>query len=152
MAQTTPERTGAPPSDAVLHMESADSIASRPTKRLRATPTQIDDASTIRALFEQDLADKKDFFDKWLEVLAGPSICITELQDVKRLGAEDIATLPVPPLVKGLFRKVIAREAEKIAEHEAVLRDTRDRARSFLAPLRDRHNQPALAGSKYFQD
>jgi len=124
----------------------------KPVKRLRVTPTQIDIASSLETLLKTALPDKEPFFADWLKVLASPSICITSLEDVQRLGSEDIAALPVPPLVKGLFRQVIARQVAKAAEQQVALELTNTRARAFLAPLRDRNQQPALAGSKYFQD
>jgi hypoxanthine phosphoribosyltransferase len=124
----------------------------KPTKRLRVTPTEIDACSSLEALLRAALPDKEAFFPAWLKVLSDPSICITSLEDVKRLGSEDIASLPVPPLVKGLFREVINRQVAKAAEQQVALELTSARARAFLAPLRDRNNQPPLAGSKYFQD
>lgn len=124
----------------------------KPAKRLRVTPTQIDVASSLEALLKAALPDKEHLVQDWLKALAAPSVCIASLEDVKRIGLEDIAELPVPPLVKGIFRDVLAREAAKIAEQQAVLELTAARAREFLAPLRDRNHQPPAAGSKYFQD
>lgn len=79
-------------------------------------------------------------------------MCINEVADVQRLDQEDIAVLPVPPLVKGVFRDILACEAEKHREHTEVLKDTLARSEEYLAPLRDRNMQPPLAESKYFQD
>ncbi|CAE8727072.1 unnamed protein product, partial [Polarella glacialis] len=98
------------------------------------------------------LPDKDSFLDQWLAALAAPSVCITEVADVKRLDMEDISSLPVPPIVKGVFREVLAFEADKLREENDVLHATLERSRTFLAPLRDRNMQPPLALSKYFQD
>lgn len=110
------------------------------------------EADSLEDLLRATLPDKEPFFGEWLAALAAPAVCITSLHDVKRLGSEDISSLPVPPLVKGALRGVLAREQDKAKEQQAVLAFTSARARAFLAPLRDRHMQPALAGSKYFQD
>jgi hypoxanthine phosphoribosyltransferase len=124
----------------------------RAAKKLRVTPTEIDCASSLELLFQTALPDKEPLFQDWLKALAAPSVCITSLDDVKRIGVEDVDSLPVPPLVKGLFREVLAREVAKVDEQQAVLELTAARAREFLAPLRDRNNQRPTAGSKYFQD
>lgn len=126
--------------------------AVRPVKRLRKTMTDVETASNLEELLRATLPDKECFFKEWLAALASPAVCITSLEDVKRLGTEDIAGLPVPPLVKGVLRQVLVQEAERAAEQQAVLEATAARARAFLAPLRDRNMQPPLAGSKYFQD
>jgi len=84
--------------------------------------------------------------------LAAPEVCISSLEDVQRLDAEDIAGLPVPPLVKGVLREVLSRVAEKARLQEVVLETTAARKEAFMAPLRDRNMQPTMAGSKYFQD
>lgn len=109
------------------------------------------DASLESAL-KLALPDKERFFPEWLKALADPSVCISSVEDVKRLSVEDVQDLPVPPLVKGLFREVIRSHSHEIAEQQKVLEATAARAREFLAPLRDRNMQPATAGSKYFQD
>jgi len=131
---------------------SADADARRSSKKLRSTLSYLDAAASLEQLLKAELPDKEQFISEWVKTLASPSICITSLEDVKRLGAEDISALPVPPLVKGLFRKVIKREGDKATQRQAVLELTKTRAKAFLAPLRDRNNQPPLAGSKYFQD
>lgn len=110
------------------------------------------DKSTLQDVLALALPDKGAFFQDWLEALAAPSVCITSLEDVKRLDLVDIASLPVPPLVKGVFREIIASEAAKAHEQQAVLQDTTARSRAFLALQRDRNMQPPLSGSKYFQD
>lgn len=124
----------------------------KPTKRLRMSPSLIDEASSLEMLLQSALPDKEPFFKDWLKALASPSVCITSLEDVNRLGPEDITGLPVPPLVKGLFRQIIAQQVARAAEQQEALELTSARARAFLAPLRDRNQQPPLAGSKYFQD
>lgn len=121
-------------------------------KRLRVCPSVFDDVNTLKGLLLAALPDKTHFFDDWLKVLASPAVCITSLDDVRRLALEDISGLPVPALVKGVLRDVLAREVERMKEQTAVLQATAARARAFLAPLRDRNMQPPMAGSKYFQD
>lgn len=125
---------------------------SPPRKKLKATPTQLDTVTCLEELLKQQLPSKESCHQDWLKALKDPSVCITTLDDVKRLGVEDIPSLPVPPLVKGVFRQVIKREEEKGKEQHAVLEATAARAKAFLAPLRDRNMQPPPAGSKYFQD
>jgi len=137
----------------------------KPTKRLRASQIEItcdgiardqevecDVASPLGMFLKAALPDKESFILGWLRALASPAVCITSMEDVKRLEAEDISALPIPPLVKRLFRDIIAKEAAMAAEQQAVLELTAARARAFLTPLRDRNQQPPLAGSKYFQD
>lgn len=128
------------------------SEATSSRKRLRAVPSMIDSSSSLTALLTLALPDKIQFFDQWLTALAAPSVSITEVNDIKRLDVEDIANLPVPPLVKRVFRELLALEAQKLQEQESVLAATLARSHEFLAPLRDRNMQPPLAGSKYFQD
>lgn len=122
-----------------------------PLKRLRAVPS-IDGPSSLKTLLHSVLPDKKDFIDGWLGALEHPSVCIKEVADVQRLDPEDISALPVPPLVKSVFRDILATEAEKHREHTEILKDTLARTEAFLAPLRDRNMQPPLVESKYFQD
>jgi len=139
--------------DAVTRCQSLDwHAAERPRKVLRATPTDLELASDLVSLLRLALPDKETFFSEWIRALADPSVCITCLEDVKRLGPEDISALPVPPLVKGVFRQIISAKDAKANEQQAVLEATAARARAFLAPLKDRNMQPPLAGSKYFQD
>jgi len=124
----------------------------QPLKRLRAVPSCPDGPSSLRTLLDSALPNKKEFIDGWLSALNQPSICITEVTDVQRLDPEDISSLPVPPLVKSVFRDILAEEAEKQREHTEILKDTLARTEAFLAPLRDRNMQPPLVESKYFQD
>lgn len=98
------------------------------------------------------LPDKNQHVPVWLKSLDDPSVCITTIADIERLDNEDIKSLPVPPLVKGVFRAVLAKKTAVFRREQAVLEATRARTKAFLAPLRDRNNQPPLAGSKYFQD
>uniref|UniRef100_A0A7S4Q296 Phosphoribosyltransferase domain-containing protein n=1 Tax=Alexandrium monilatum TaxID=311494 RepID=A0A7S4Q296_9DINO len=125
-----------------------------PRKRLRAVPSWawVGEQSTLGSLLLAALPDKEALLPEWLSALAKPSVSITSLEDVRRLDAEDIVGLPVPPLVKGVFREVLAREASLECEQRAVLEAAAARKQAFLAPLRDRNMQPPLAGSKYFQD
>jgi len=129
-----------------------DIVMAPPQKRLRASPSLLEGQLSLRSLLATALPDKEAFIDKWLAALADPAVSITDAADVKRLDAEDIASLPVPPLVKSVFREVLASEAAKLQEHRDVLESTLARSQQFLAPLRDRNMQPPLAGSKYFQD
>lgn len=141
----------------------------KPTKRLRTTPPEItsdgkvpsqevacesdsDITSPLGQFLQSALPEKKPFIGGWLKALADPSVCITSLEDVKSIDSEDIDSLPVPPLVKGLFRELNAKETARAAEEQAVLELSAARASSYLAKLRDRNHQPPLAGSKYFQD
>jgi len=108
--------------------------------------------NTLDELFAATLPDKKAFFQEWLDALAAPAVCIASIDDVRRLDMEDIAALPVPPLAKGVFREVLNQQAAEAQQQDEALKATASRARAFLAPQRDRHMQPSLAGSKYFQD
>jgi len=74
-------------------------------KKLRSTLSYLDAAASLEQLLKAELPDKEQFISEWVKTLASPSICITSLEDVKRLGAEDISALPVPPLVKGLSER-----------------------------------------------
>eukprot|EP00931_Biecheleriopsis_adriatica_P118046 TRINITY_DN93516_c0_g1_i1.p1 TRINITY_DN93516_c0_g1~~TRINITY_DN93516_c0_g1_i1.p1 ORF type:complete len:488 (-),score=112.29 TRINITY_DN93516_c0_g1_i1:202-1665(-) len=121
-------------------------------KRLRAVPSLMEGQLSLRSLLSKALPDKEAFIDGWVNALAAPAVCITDVQDVQRLDPEDIASLPVPPLVKGVFRDILNCEADKHREHTLELTSTLARSQQFLAPLRDRNMQPPLAGSKYFQD
>jgi len=107
---------------------------------------------SLRDLLRSALPDKEDFIDGWIAALAAPDICVETLDDVKRLDEADIPGLPVPPLVKSTFRKLIDVEHSRAQEEQLILEATKARARKFIAPLRDRNMQPPLAGSKYFQD
>lgn len=125
-----------------------------PKRTLRAHPSCPDPAlcTELHDLLKYTLPDKEAFHKSWLEALAAPSVCISSVEDVRRLDVVDIASLPVPPLVKSVFREVLVREVAKEAEQQKVLDATSARAKQFLAQQRDRNNQPPLAGSKYFQD
>lgn len=107
---------------------------------------------TLEDLMRLMLPDKEAYFGEWLASLAHPAVCIDSIADVERLDAEDISSLPVPPLLKGVFRELIGQSAGRKREQQLVLEATAARAKEFLLPLRDRHMQPPLAGSKYFQD
>uniref|UniRef100_A0A7S1A704 Phosphoribosyltransferase domain-containing protein n=1 Tax=Noctiluca scintillans TaxID=2966 RepID=A0A7S1A704_NOCSC len=114
---------------------------------MEQTPTM-----SLEGLLNEALPDKSEHVSLWLQTLSDPSVCVTTIEDVERLDEEDIACLPVPPLVKGVFRAVLAKRATISRRERAVLEATKVRTKKFLAPLRDRNNQPPLAGSKYFQD
>jgi len=130
----------------------AEPISPGAIKKVRSTCLLNDQCSTLEDLLKKTLPDKKSLIPAWIEALAMPSIGITSINDVRRLDVEDISMLPLPPLVKGIFRRVLAEEDEKVQEQRAVLKETKARAQAFLTPLRDRSMQPPLAGSKYFQD
>lgn len=132
-------------------------LAARPVeqakKRLRVINSMaLDEAPSLHALMKSALPDKEHLFPQWLAALTAPAVSITNIEDVKRLDPEDIVSLPVPPLVKGVFRDVLLREEQKRQQQQAVLIATKERQRDFLAPLRDRNMQPPVAGSRYFQD
>jgi hypoxanthine phosphoribosyltransferase len=124
----------------------------RPRKVLKTNRSDLDLASSLEGVLKIALPDKEEFFAEWIKALAHPNVCIASLDDVRRLGPEDIPALPVPPIVKGIFRQILAAKDEKIKEQQAVLDSTAARARTFLSPLKDRHMQPPAAGSKYFQE
>lgn len=126
--------------------------SSQRKKKLKATPSSVEIASTLEQLFTIALPDKTQFHEQWLQALTSPSVCIRSLDDIRRLDGEDIKDLPVPPLVKSLFRDVVARFSTKSREHQEVLETTAGRANEFMAMLRDRHMQPASTSSKFFQD
>jgi len=107
---------------------------------------------SLRDLLRSALPDKQSYIDGWIAALAAPAICVETIEDVKRLDEADIPGLPVPPLVKSTFRKLIDVEHSRAQEEQLILEATKARAQKFIAPLRDRNMQPPLAGSKYFQD
>mmetsp|Transcript_69382 Transcript_69382/g.201031 ORF Transcript_69382/g.201031 Transcript_69382/m.201031 type:complete len:478 (-) Transcript_69382:224-1657(-) len=121
-------------------------------KKLRAALSSCDRADNLRELLFAAIPDKQPFFDTWLAALADPAVCVATVGDVQRLDPVDIAGLPVPPIVKGVFREVLSREVDKTNEQRYVLDVTMQRSREFLSAQRDRNMQPGLAGSKYFQD
>jgi len=121
-------------------------------KKLRAHASWPDMSCGLHELLKVALPDKEALIPEWLAALAAPSVCITGIEDVKRLDQVDIGCLPVPPLVKGVFRELLAREVAKEVEQHRVLDATTSRAKEFLRKQRDRNMQPPLAGSKYFQD
>jgi len=109
-------------------------------------------SGSLAELIAAALPDKKGLVPGWIAALAAPEVSITTVDDVKMLDAADIPGLPVPPLVKGVFREVLAQEVARSRERAAVLEATLARREAFLAPLRDRNMQPPVAGSRYFQD
>jgi hypoxanthine phosphoribosyltransferase len=124
-----------------------------PKKKLKVTPSTVETASTLEQLLTAALPDKAKLHEQWIQALTAPSVCIRSLEDIQRLDTEDIKDLPVPPLVKSLFRDVLARFATKSRDQQNVLEASVKRANDFLSPLRDRHMNPPLAGSsKCFQD
>jgi hypoxanthine phosphoribosyltransferase len=112
----------------------------------------LETSTSLESLLSEALPDKRKFFKEWLASLASPSVCISTIEDVQRLDPEDIGSLPVPPMVKGVFRAVLASDAVKVREQQLILDATKARAKAFLSQQKDRHMQPAMAGSKYFQD
>jgi len=112
----------------------------------------LDGPLTVADLLLTALPDKADKIDGWVATLADDSISIETLEDIRRFDMEDIAGLPVPPLVKSVFREVLREHSARKREEEAVLEATAARRNQFFAPLVDRNMQPPLAGSKYFQD
>lgn len=109
-------------------------------------------AGALAELIAAALPDKRALVPRWIAALAAPEVSITTVDDVRMLDAADITGLPVPPLVKGVFREVLKQEVARSRERAAVLQATLARREAFLAPLRDRNMQPPIAGSRYFQD
>lgn len=130
-------------SPALPHGESISNFSDR---------VQLEGLATLEEVMRAMLPDKEAHFAEWLSTLSKPSVCIHSVQDVERLDTEDISSLPVPPLLKNVFRAILSQSAAKKHEQQVVLAATAARAKGFLMPLRDRHMQPPLAGSKYFQD
>eukprot|EP00451_Oxyrrhis_marina_P006390 CAMPEP_0204277736 /NCGR_PEP_ID=MMETSP0468-20130131/29475_1 /ASSEMBLY_ACC=CAM_ASM_000383 /TAXON_ID=2969 /ORGANISM="Oxyrrhis marina" /LENGTH=467 /DNA_ID=CAMNT_0051254565 /DNA_START=32 /DNA_END=1435 /DNA_ORIENTATION=+ len=106
---------------------------------------------SLRELLEAALPDKKSFFDAWLEALADPVVCIETLEDLRRLEIDDVVQLPVPPVVRRVFREVLKQDEWVREEQAATLAATASRARAFLSQQKDRNMQPSPLGSKYFQ-
>jgi len=134
------------------HLEEISSPKSKARSRNMSNWAWVESASTLEGLLQNALPDKRPFFKEWLAALAAPSVCISSLEDIHRLDSEDIGGLPVPPMVKGVFRAVLARDSMKAREQQAILEATKARSRTFLTQQKDRNMQPPLAGSKYFQD
>mmetsp|Transcript_50981 Transcript_50981/g.119168 ORF Transcript_50981/g.119168 Transcript_50981/m.119168 type:complete len:474 (-) Transcript_50981:63-1484(-) len=147
MAKTVVEERGRS-----LSEEVDIALGTRGTAWLRSLSPSPSSDSSLSELLKVALPDKAAMHADWLRTLAQPSVCICSVEDVQRLDMEDISTLPVPPLVKSVFRAVRAKEAEVLDEHQKILDTTATRKRDFIAPLRDRNMQPPRAGSKYFQD
>mmetsp|Transcript_12799 Transcript_12799/g.40152 ORF Transcript_12799/g.40152 Transcript_12799/m.40152 type:complete len:482 (-) Transcript_12799:75-1520(-) len=118
-----------------------------PQKRRRPAQPRFEDALSLRDALAAALPDKEPLITGWLEALAAPAVSVWSLEDVRRLDPEDIGCLPVPPLVKAVFRRFLAKEAAKEREQQAVLEATIARQRAFLAQQKDRHMQPL-----YFRD
>jgi len=110
------------------------------------------EATSLESALRLALPDKEQFIPDWLKALADPLVGITSIKDVKRLSVEDVLDLPVPPMVKSLFRELIRTHLHDLSEQQMVLEATAARAREFFEPLRDRNMEPATFGSKYFQD
>jgi len=155
-------RTRSHPTSPELKFASLDC---KPSKRFRLTPIEVatnaiahpnkdicDVKSSLGLLLKAELPDKEAFISDWLTALAAPSVCIHSLEDVKRISSEDIASLPVPPMVRRLFRDIITKETTKHSDQQAVLKLTAARARAFLHTQTDKDQQRYVAGSKYFQD
>jgi hypoxanthine phosphoribosyltransferase len=140
------------------HLTSEDcssGLDCKPAKKFHPTPTENEQelvSGALGLLLKAALPDKEIFIAGWLRSLAAPSVCITSVEDVKDIDMEDLDSLPVPPCVKRVLRQVNADAAAELFEQQAVLDLTAARAKAFLAPLRDRNQQPPVAGSKYFQD
>lgn len=138
-----------------LHVASMESLceSEEPSpKKLRVERAQAQEATTLWATLAAALPQKEALLPGWLEALAAPAVSIQSLDDVKKLDPEDISSLPVPPLVKGVFRQILAREAAKEQELQGVLEATHARQRAFLAQQKDRNMQPLCFPSTYSQD
>jgi len=107
---------------------------------------------TVTELLLAAIPDKAQKIEGWAAILAEDAISIESLEDIRRLDPEDITGLPVPPLVKSVFREVLRDCSARKLEQESVLEATAARRSQFFAPLLDRNMQPPMAGSKYFQD
>jgi len=140
-----------PPSDPATP-RAVEDLLEPGKKKLRPHNSLPESCPGLAELLKAALPDKEAFFSEWIAALASPAVCVTSIEDVKRLDPIDISSLPVPPLVKGVFRDVLSREEAKDSEQQKVLLETTARAKKFLALQRDRNMQPPLAGSKYFQD
>jgi hypoxanthine phosphoribosyltransferase len=141
-----------PEAQAVTTVDGSPVTTAAAVERLlpRATQQQVD--LSLRGLIAASLPDKAAHVQEWIDALAAPSVCVTSVDDVRRLDPTDIGSLPVPPLVKSLFRQVIEKHKASLAEQQAVLDATRSISKAFLEVQRDRNMQPRLDGSTYFQD
>lgn len=140
------------PAEATKDLDASPVAAVAPAVVERFMPRAPDEDVSLRELIATSLPDKQAYVQEWIEALSAPSVCVTSVDDVRRLDPTDISGLPVPPLVKSLFRQMIAKHKATAAEQQAVLDDTRSITKAFLETQRDRNMQPALSGSKYFQD
>lgn len=124
--------------------------AEPPRKRLRSVIERC--GTSLHDILVAVFPDRRALVAEWLEALGQPSVCISSLDDLQRLDAQDVSELPVPPLVKSLFREVIAAEAEAQRQQQQVLGETIARAKAFLGAQLDRSMRAPREGARYFQD
>lgn len=131
----------------------SDNLAS-PTMAARREARKLltEEPDSLEDALRKALPDKEQFFRGWLQALAAPNVCVSSLEDVRRLDAVDISSLPVPPLVKRVFRDILAQQEDVDAHQRFVLDATTARATAFLERQKDRNMNPSLNDSKYFQD
>lgn len=142
--------------DTLLHYRERSKLLSALSfgQRPRSVSVHHLPETSLQTLFAEALPDKQQFHGEWLRALAEPSICIEAVEDVRRLDSEDIARLPVPPLVKALFRDVREEAARRTSQREDVVLRSAARQKEFFAQQRDKDGEPYHDESKalYFQD
>eukprot|EP00746_Dinoflagellata_sp_MGD_P010319 gnl/MRDRNA2_/MRDRNA2_121265_c0_seq1.p1 gnl/MRDRNA2_/MRDRNA2_121265_c0~~gnl/MRDRNA2_/MRDRNA2_121265_c0_seq1.p1 ORF type:complete len:473 (+),score=118.69 gnl/MRDRNA2_/MRDRNA2_121265_c0_seq1:72-1490(+) len=110
--------------------------------------------ATLGEFFASEIPEKDAYHQDWINALASPEICLVTVEDIVRLHADDISSLPVPPLVKSLFRGICEQAKKDKDQREEVVLKSAARAAEFLGNQRDKQGEPFHPQSKasYFQD
>lgn len=114
----------------------------------------LKEKTTLKEFFSLEIPEKEQYHQGWISALSSPAICLTTVEDIVRLHQNDISSLPVPPIVKSLFRHICEQSKRDKDRREEVVLKSAARAAEFLANQRDKHGEPFHGQSKasYFQD